>query len=384
MLGRTLLLLGALLLVAAPIKADDDLDRFVERNRVLADKLQTEVKSSLLQSRTLEKTDPDNAQFLLQKTLTRVKNSQELAADERTRLTNQVQARLREVGETIRQQRLFEEQAAKAESPRKPKNTEPAQGTAGIAQGFIEKSSARLTANEKQRNEAARGFAGAVDNIERAANPITGDVTLPKDWAARSEMRKKLLGPQLTSKEVALLKALNSTLSVDFKDNAFKDVLNYLMERTGQTIFVDEPSLKDAMVEYEDKVSFTINKVAFRSVLKKILSDKGLSYVIKEGAIQVMTPQRAREMMVVRSYPINDLIAPSQLARYYGPFVANVQLQANAEAMIKMIQNSVDPTLWNVNGGGGSIVFHAPSQSLVIRAPAEFHYQFSSGDAMSR
>src|SRR5207253_667559 len=110
-------------------------------------------------------------------------------------------------------------------------------------------------------------------------------------------------GNKLSAKEIALLKAMNSTLSVDFKGNSFKEVLEYLQVKTGLTIIVDENSLKDAMVEYNDPVTFKVQKVTVRTILKKILADRGLSYILQEGIVQVVTAQRARETMVVRSYP---------------------------------------------------------------------------------
>ena len=380
MSGRSLvsiLALGLLSLAAPAVRADDELDRFVERNKVLAEKLRADVKAALKTSQTLERTDAPQARLVLDKVLTRLKAGDELPADEKAKLTSQVQARLRQVDELAREQRLAAEQAAESRRPR-AERAEAGQGTAGQAQDFIDRAKAGVSAAEQRRAESARGFARTVDGIEASATLTDRDVTLPKDWAARSEMRKKLTGPQLSPKEVALLKALNSTMSVDFKDHAFKDVLNYLMDRTGQTIIVDQASLKDAMVDYEDPVTLKVNKVTVRTILKKVLADRGLSYVIKEGAVQVMSPQRAREMMVVRTYPIDDLVAPGQLARLYGPFVARAQMLQNVDGLIRMIQNTVDPTLWNANGGPGSIAFHEPSLSLVIRAPTEFHYQFAT------
>src|SRR5581483_11986329 len=143
-----------------------------------------------------------------------------------------------------------------------------------------------------------------------------GDVAFAKNWKQLSEIRKQTVGPHLTPKEVALLRTLNSTLSVDFRDVSFKDVLGYLQDKTGLAIIVDNGSLRDAMIDYdEEKVTFKANKVTVRTILRKILADRGLAYVLKEGTVQVVTNQRAREMMVVRTYPINDLVTPVAYAQ---------------------------------------------------------------------
>ena len=204
--------------------------------------------------------------------------------------------------------------------------------------------------------------------------PVNRDVTFPKDWAAKTERRKKYAGPVLSEKEVALVKALNSVLSVDYQETPFKAVLEDLQKRTGQAIIVDPNSLKESNTDYNDPVSVKLKKVLFRTVLRKVLADNGLTFVIQEGTIQVVTPSKAREMMVTRTYPINDIAVP--IGMRFGPFVARFQMLANVQSLINTIKSTVDPSLWTADGGG-SIQFFEPGMSLIIRAPTEFHYQLS-------
>jgi hypothetical protein len=203
---------------------------------------------------------------------------------------------------------------------------------------------------------------------------------MPKDWDRISERGKQ----KLTTKEVALLKALNSTLSVDFDKKRLSLVIELLQDKAGLTILVDESSLKDANVDlYEDTVTFKVNKVTVRTILKKILADRGLTYVIREGMVSVVTQQKAREMMVVRAYPINDLVATNDPI-FWGPIFNRAFMLQNAQMIINMIQSSVEPSQWNVNGGPASITFHEPTMSLVIRASAEMHFQMGGAGIVSR
>ena len=66
------------------------------------------------------------------------------------------------------------------------------------------------------------------------------------------------VGPKLTSEETALLKVLNSTVSVDFKDASLKEVMEFLDAKSeGKlNIFLDQNSIKVAGVDYESKVNF--------------------------------------------------------------------------------------------------------------------------------
>jgi hypothetical protein len=379
MSARIACLLTALLLTCAPTltaRGDDELDRIVQRDRILADKLRTEVTTALARAKALERVQPQQARLALQNALTKVQNAQELPADEQKRLVATLQSRLRVLGETSREPNLAQDVR------RRPRDPGPAGSSVPLAEDFIGGTNKRLAGIEKRKLEAERGLGGTLDGLRAAAVPADGDFTLPRDWAERTARRRKLVGPQMTPKEVALVKALNSVLSINFKGTSLKDALNYLQDRTGQSIIVDVGSLRELNVDYEDPVNFQVQKVTFRTALKKILADRGLSYIIKEGAIQVMSAAKARDQMVIRTYPVDDFVNTTQVAMWFGPFVARAQMFANAQNLINTIQASIDPGLWNVNGGPGSIVFDPSSMSLVVRAPAEFHFQMAGGGGL--
>ena len=359
-------------------QADDDLGKFVEQNRVLAQKIKTEASQAMAQARLLEKTDAEQAQAILQKALRQVQNATVLSSMEQTQVTAQLLGRLREVGEAIRQQKVGQQQAPLKELPKKPV-VDSGAGPSSVAKDFIDRASTTVGSAARIKQERDANFGKVVANLGAGAIPVDGEVVFPKDWKAKSELRKKLTEPQLSPKEIALMKALNSVMSVEFNETPLKKVIEILEDRTGQSIIVDLASLKEANTEYTDPVTFKANKLLFRSILRKVLADNNLTYVIKEGTLQVVTPAKAREMMTVRTYPISDLVAADDIAIQFGPFVARQKMLYNVQMLINTIQNSVDPSIWQANGGGGSIQFYEPGMALIIRAPTEFHYQFAGG-----
>lgn len=209
-------------------------------------------------------------------------------------------------------------------------------------------------------NEVAKTAAGMVED------------RFPPDW--KDKLEKRQLYP-LTKAEKELLRMLNSTLSVDFNKESLKNVLEFIMDKTGQTIHVEEASLKEAMIEYDTPVSIKAKKVTVRSILKKVLADVGLTFIVKEAAIQVMTPERAREHTVIRAYPIADLlpIVNPQM----GPYINRVQMVQAVEQLINTIMTTVEPASWQANGAGGrgTIMFDEVRRALIVRQSAEWHYQ---------
>src|SRR5207253_10728677 len=41
--------------------------------------------------------------------------------------------------------------------------------------------------------------------------------------------------------------------------------------------------------------------------------------------------------------------------------------------LVALIERTINPAFWDVNGGPGTIVYYAPLQCLVVRATAEVH-----------
>jgi len=45
------------------------------------------------------------------------------------------------------------------------------------------------------------------------------------------------------------------------------------------------------------------------------------------------------------------------------------------QQLVELIQRTISPEFWDVNGGPGTIVYYAPLRVLVVRATSEFHHR---------
>jgi hypothetical protein len=372
---------AAFTLLAFSITASgQDLKEAARLQKVAAQKITDQVGDAIDFSR---KQDPTLAKFALQEMLRKVKDSQDLLESQRTPLVQKLQARIRTVDDSARAKNIAQDQRPAYRDPDRPKSTKPASdpsgGVGSVAKNWTDQAKGAQKTQADLIREREKNRTKLDLGIEQSAVLNTADpIEFPPYWKELTERRKKMVEQQLTKKEVALLKTLNSTMSVDYDNEKFKAVINHLQDKTGLTIIVDEASLNDAGTDYDAPVTFKIQKVTVRTVLKKILGDKGLTYIIKEGAIQVMTPKKAAEHTVVRAYQIDDLVAPSaQMQMMFGPFIAQAKMMQNAQQLINLIQATIEPNYWQPNGPG-TIAFFAPTKSLVIRASAEMHYQLGS------
>ncbi len=180
-------------------------------------------------------------------------------------------------------------------------------------------------------------------------------------------------GPALSKKEQAILDALAKTVHPDWQNVKFDSVIESLQKMIGVTIAVDRKALEDANIGTDSLVTFSLPQaVTTRTVLRKILADKGLGYVVRDEMIYVTTLNAARDMMTTRTYPIGDLVTP------VAPIGMSPDLIAEQEKMvvkyiIDSIKRSVDPMSWEGEGGKATISYEPITKSLVIRQSAEIH-----------
>jgi hypothetical protein len=226
----------------------------------------------------------------------------------------------------------------------------------------------QLAANRQMKNERQHGVTGVLRDVDKHGGPPKDDISFPPDWKQRTQTRSSSLVPQ-TAKEKALLRALNSTISVRFKDSRLEDVIEYLQIATGLRIVLDKASLDEVGVRYDSPVSIGVKSITVRSLLQIVLADLGLTYVVKDESLAVVSPHKGRELLLVRKYSVSDLSASA-----CGSFSGE-----QAAMFINLIQSTIAPESWKVNGGTGTISYAPLTRSMVIKQSAEFHSVLSGG-----
>jgi hypothetical protein len=242
--------------------------------------------------------------------------------------------------------------------------------------GFM---NARVREGRELLSDQEKRHAGLMRELDKSTITPAGDVEFDKKrWADASKRSTN----KLSEKEKKLLASLNEPVQANWKNSRFEDVIEFLSTASGQTIILDKKAMEEQEVTYESPVNFVAPKtISFRSALRKVLADKGLTFVIKEEMIYVTTPKAAREMMVTRVYPIGDLVSLTEGANgvRYHPAI-NMQAEAeSAKFIIDMIKDTIDPQSWVGNTGAGSITYSPLTKALVIRQSAEVHMMLKSG-----
>lgn len=225
------------------------------------------------------------------------------------------------------------------------------------------------------------------DRIQYAMTDMTkstllpkGDIEFPADWKQKTELRRKMEPKLIGPDEEAILKSLETRVPTGLKDAPFLETVQSISNLIGKEIYLDRKSLEDAGLDLQRPVNMP-GQVSGRTALRAVLQAQGLTFVIKDKLIQVVTVEKAKELMVTRAYYLGDLVqATGQFggAVTWGPVLDYEQTMANAKIIVDAITASVDPLTWKDKGGPSTIAFHLPSMSLIVRAPAEVHATLGS------
>lgn len=227
-----------------------------------------------------------------------------------------------------------------------------------------------------QKVQNARMFA-IQKGIMESSLPAIKDVEFPADWKEITARRLKKV--EMTAKEQKILESLDRPTTVNFADRPLEEALQDLSNALDQPLLIDKKSLEDLLVDLKKGVSLNAKGLSGRTVLRSILASQGLTFIVKDETIQIVTVEKAKSQLSTRVYYLGDLVTGTGTFGdfRFGPVLNLAQMQENARVIQETIVKSVDPLSWKENSGPGSIMFDVPSMSLIVRAPTEVHFTLS-------
>jgi hypothetical protein len=421
---RALLVSAGLAVLTAPLAAQapkgDLLDQVKQRSEISAQKMEADVRDALADAQRLSGSDPVRALARLLQTLSALEADRALTQARRDLLTRQMKDRIKvaEVEADKFARRTNETNNKLANQDVRTKEAEQRDAQTILIQRQLDYiGQLQKAGNTAQANRAAEDFfrkyptlatpaavgrtssaldqvayvkglqsdmsgrwVAAMNTIDKSALSPGNDMEFPKNWHEIATRRKALETANVSAKEKQILNSLGKTLSVDYDKVGFMDVIEDLSTRLGQPILLDKGSLADLQITSDTPVNFKVRGVSGRTILRRVLGDVGLAYIIKDDAIQVVTEKQARETMITRTYYLGSLLegGPFSAAGIrFVPGLTQFEGMQNVMSIVQMIQGSVDPQSWQANGGKGTITFYAPSMSLIIRNTAEVHGMMS-------
>lgn len=406
-------MIGTAALAQPPKPPLDPLAEAKARQQIADQKAQIEVETALKDAERLARTNPAKALQTLKAAQTNIDLAVALSGETRKSLTNLLQGRIAQLegrplptpavkadpaATTVKIDRkaAFESYAAEikavndsiqtiAKYKQAGLNKEADREIAALARAYPNNPAViRLQEQDTFSNRIADSIEFnrqmdkrvliALRDVDRSALPAIGDIEFPKDWKEKTARRLKTV--ELTAREKKIIEALDKPINVNWNGKMLEEALQELSTVMDQNLFIDKKSLSDLGIDLQKPVTLQANGVSTRIVLRQLLAAQGLTFVVKDESIQVVTVEKARDMLVTRVYYLGDVVqgvGPFGGAPQWGTFLDFQQTMANVETIIASITKSIDPLCWRQNGGPCTITFHYPSMSIIVRASAEVH-----------
>ncbi len=214
--------------------------------------------------------------------------------------------------------------------------------------------------------------------------------------------------PQPTESEAQLASALEQRVEIDFVDTSLADVATWLEGKLGHAVVLDIRALNDAGVAGDLPITRRAKGVSLGTALRIILDQFDLAWVPRDSLLLVTTADRAAEEMMVRVYPVGDLVAASRKNFGMGggrtlekpmnmaddvsaaqPYEEQADkskenltsetravepcMVADYDSLIDLISTSVRPQSWPEGTGPAPISVFEPGKCLVISQTRDVH-----------
>ena len=243
--------------------------------------------------------------------------------------------------------------------------------------------------DDHYRTERLERLALVNEEVHKYLIPQSEILVYPEDWARRALRQPQQIGDHKEEAWVqALTDRLDQTVSFEFQETSFDDVIAFLRQVTGVNIVI-APDVATASAV--PPVTFKTRGMRFGDALKWILNLTNLHMALQDQAIYISN-KPVTGAIVLKMYDVTDLISPvrdfpgRELAYNAGGGGggAGIRMFGNANAaesenkavdpeqLVDFIKQNVSPKSWDQEGVG---VEQRSGSTLFVSQTPEVHDQ---------
>ena len=182
--------------------------------------------------------------------------------------------------------------------------------------------------NVRTKRDIERGFMDCLHQVDIAAIPMPDEPPIIYPNAARwreiTKLREKYKSVDLAnpgSNEQKIYDALGKPVqNFEFTETPLRDVIAQIQDAQGIPVQIDTKAFEDAGLDLEAPVTKNVSGISLRSALRLLLGDLDLTYLVKDEVLMITTKDKAAETMVVKVYPVADLVIPVNPQSGVNPF----------------------------------------------------------------
>ena len=178
------------------------------------------------------------------------------------------------------------------------------------------------------------------------------------------------LGQQEVSAAIRLV--LEQPFTAEFKDQSLKEVVEFVSETMGIPIVIDVHALEDFGIDTATPISVKFTETRLRFALVRMLSERELTYIIRDEVLFITTHEKAEESLLIGLYPVRDLVEIGN-----DSWIEPLGARCDFESLTNVIQSTIAPDTWGTVGGPSSIGALLPVPTIVIAQTQDAHEKIS-------
>ena len=182
--------------------------------------------------------------------------------------------------------------------------------------------------NTRVKRDQQRGFMDVLHLADVCAIPFADEPPIiypsPARWKEITRLRQKYKSVDLAnpgSKEQKIYAALDEPVSrFEFNETPLREVIAQLRDAHGIPVELDQKALEEAGVDLDTPITQNLSGISLRSALRLLLGNIDLTYLVKNEVLLITTKEKAQENLVVKVYPVADLVLPVDPSTGMNPF----------------------------------------------------------------
>jgi len=189
------------------------------------------------------------------------------------------------------------------------------------------------------------GVPGAIIVVASAAGQRRARLVIDTICSLKAATREPVAIPPsgLSAAEGRVLAALGRPTSLEVVEMPLKDIVLHLVEKHGCPLILMADKLEEASVSLDTPITKSFKDISLQSLLRLMLKDLELTYVIREEAIVITTPEDAESHERMVAYPVQDLTQVGE-----GLF--------DAESLAELVEACIAPDKWGAHSGPPTIL----------------------------
>ena len=148
--------------------------------------------------------------------------------------------------------------------------------------------------------------------------------------------------------EERIREELNSKTSVRFIEAPLSDAVMQLSQAHDIPMLIDNRALEEIGLSSQEPVNLSVMNVSLRSALRLMLAEHELTHMLRDEVLVITTQEAAEQNLSPRVFRVPESLA------------------GHEDEVIRAVQGTVVPDIWDVSGGPATIV--SVKDTLVVSA----------------